>query len=230
MATTYAHASVTVQNLKDGGTIAQAGNIVTAETSTKAANPITNKVALMDMNAADDSVAENLGSRVLVNDGTAGLTDANNMVQDAHGIKKAVSGGTLAYNASATEWVMHGNNVTSTLSGAANTVLSPAGRAASTGDRGTENIKIIDRQLGDNTTEIDVLAEPSTQLHPERTKASDAGTRITFWNPNDNGSAGSVAVVSEIESTRAIPGALTYMQGGKLAKNDDYKARDSAES
>lgn len=34
----------------------------------------------------------------------------------------------------------------------------------------------------------------------------------------------------EANTTRALPGELTYMFGGKLPKQDNYKARDQRES
>lgn len=223
-ATTYANAAAAKAAQVEGGTVANAGNIDTD------VGPIKNDLALADMNPADDSVADNLGSRVVANDGTTGEGT------DSVGIAKAVSGGTLAYNASATEWVMHGGNVSATLGGVSNTVLGSAGSdLASAGDRGTENIKIDDRKLGLAASgDINVMAPMGSGIHSYRTKSADAGDRLTFVNSDD----GTDAVVSEIKSTRAIPGKLTYMFGRPNPANNNkdgdsyvtYKARDAKET
>jgi hypothetical protein len=219
-ATTYANAAAMKAAQVEGGTIAQAGDLDVAELTGEPTRPIKNQVLIADMNAADDSIPENLGSRVLANDGATGSTT------DRVGVTKAVSGGTLAYNAGSTEWIMHGNNVTKTIGGVANTVLVSASSDAAV-DRGTENIKIDDRKFGLAASgDINVLAAPSSEIHSERTKSADAGDRLTFVNSDD----GTPAVSSEIASSRSVPGRLTYRFGGATPKKDVYKASDEKEA
>jgi hypothetical protein len=218
--TTYANAAAMKAAQVEGGTIAQGGNLDITDATGEPTRPVKNQVLLADMNAADDSIPENLGSRVLANDGDTGSTT------DRVGIAKAVSGGTLAYNAGSTEWIMSGNNVTTTIGGVANTVLASASSDAGV-DRGTENIKIDDRKLGLAASgDINVLAAPSSEIHSERTKSADAGDRLTFVNSDD----GTDAVSSEIASSRSVPGKLTYRFGGAAPKKDVYKASDEKES
>lgn len=226
-ATTYANAAEMKAAQVEGGTIAQGGNLDVTEATGDPDRPIKNQVLLADMNAADDSIPEDLGSRVLVNDGVEDFTDLNDNTGDSHGIVKAVSGGTLAYNAGSTEWIMHGNDITKTIGGVANTVLASAGSDAGI-DRGTENIKIDDRQHGLAVSgDINVLAAPSDQIHPERTRdLTNAGGRLTFVNSDD----GTPALASEIAASRAVPGKLTYRFGGATPKKDVYKASDAYES
>ena len=73
-----------------------------------------------------------------------------------------------------------------------------------------------------------MLAVPSTQRVPGRTKGSDAGSASTFAAPDTGGSAS--LTDASITPTRAVPGELTYHFGG-VAKptTDEYKAKDSFE-
>ena len=73
---------------------------------------------------------------------------------------------------------------------------------------------------------FDVMARPSTEIVPGRTKGSNAGNATTMVNPAD----GSAAVANEIFPTRAVPGELTYHFGG-LGKptTDEYNAKDAYE-
>ena len=54
------------------------------------------------------------------------------------------------------------------------------------------------------------------------------GAALGFQDPEQAaGSATSVVLVSD---TRAVPGELTYMFGGKAPKRDEYKSREVFES
>ena len=48
------------------------------------------------------------------------------------------------------------------------------------------------------STSIDVLAQPSTAIHPERTKGADAGLSYTYAAPSGNGAIASSGVTSFI--------------------------------
>ena len=73
--------------VKDGGSIFQAGN---ADTTT---GPISNAVTIVG--TVDD--LRDVGAKVVANDGTGAATT------DRVGVAKALSGGTLAYNATASQ-------------------------------------------------------------------------------------------------------------------------------
>jgi len=205
----------------NGGAIVMAGN--------KASDsPVTKDMGLNTL--ADDRGAA-IGSVVVTNDGTGAATT------DRAGVGKAVSGGTLAFNPNALDkrddrsetWIMRG--VTTKLSDVANTVLL----GGNVGDGTYDNIHgtIADRKLGsDDDRAFDVLAVPSTQIVPGRTKGTGAGNANAFQNTTDT----TVAVASEIFPTRAVPGELTYHFGGlgrptnaKDGTDVNYKAKDSNE-
>lgn len=77
-------------------------------------------------------------------------------------------------------------------------------------------------------TLLDVLAVPSTDMVPGRTKAANAGVSQAYVAPSG---AGETAGTDDAANpTRAIPGELTYHFGGLAAPTtDEYKAKDSAE-
>jgi len=186
-------------------------------------SPIQNVKSEADL--ADDR-GESFGSKVVANDGTGGSTT------DRAGVTKAVSGGTLAYQASATEWVVRGGNVSTTLGGVANTQLIGGARdySGQINDDATQvaRTKISDRLVGSKANEaFDIYARPSTNIVPGRTKGSNAGLPSVFVNPAD----GTDAVASEIAPSNAVPGELTYHFGAlAVATTDEYKAKDVAES
>jgi hypothetical protein len=186
-------------------------------------SPIQNVKSEADL--ANDR-GESFGSKVVANDGT-GLDTT-----DRAGVTKAVSTGTLAYQADATEWVVRGGNVSTTLGGVANTQLIGGARdySGQINDDATEvaRTKISDRLVGSKADEaFDIYARPSTNIVPGRTKGSNAGLPSVFVNPAD----GTDAVASEIAPSNAVPGELTYHFGAlAVATTDEYKAKDVAES
>jgi hypothetical protein len=200
----------------DGGSIIKGGAVASD-------SPVTKSMTLADI--ADDFGAA-IGSKVLANDGTGSATT------DRVGVRKAVSGGTLAYKAGATKWVMQGGNVTSTLSGAANTALKSAA-ADSNGANATRdgiNQTSSHRVVGSGvSTSIDPLKAPSTTIKGYFTKGGDAGSSRNFIDPAVAGGVTSSAD-SAANATRAIPGELTYMFGGKNPENKDYKSKETPES
>lgn len=200
--------------VRDNGTIFNAGNVVST-------GPITNAVTLRD--AADD-FGESTGSKVVANDGTGAATT------DRAGVAKGVSGGTLAYDASATEWIMRGGNVATTIGGVSNTVLVSAGSdvaGAFTATRDNVNEINSTRRLGTGGT-FDLLAVPSTQITPGFTKGAGAGNAQNFVAPSG---AGDVATTDEAAApTRGVPGELTYRFGAPNPTQDEYKAKNVFEA
>ena len=198
----------------DGGTIVKAGNKATD-------SPITNDLSV---NTLADNVGDRaVGSKIVANVGTGASTT------DRAGLQSPASGESpqnfeLAFNASATQWVIRG--VSDTLGGASNTAIRQFG--GTIGDGRYDNIHgtIADRLIGSKADEaFDVMARPSTEIVPGRTKGSNAGNATTMVNPATGGSA-----TTGIFPTRAVPGELTYHFGG-LGKptTDEYKAKDAYE-
>lgn len=204
-----AYSAAGVKN--DGGTVVKGGNVASD-------SPMTNSLGV-DTLANDFGTS--FGSKVVAQADTG----------DKAGVAKAVSGGTLAYQAGATEWVVKGGNVSSTLGGVSNSILaSPARDTGDLNDFGTKaaRTKISDRLIGSKADEaFNMFARPSTDIVPGRTKGSNAGTVSTMVNPAD----GTPAVASEIAPSQAVPGELTYFFGElAVATTDEYKAKNVAES
>lgn len=202
----------------DGGTVVKGGNPASD-------SPMTKNLNLNELKTGSD-----YGSKVLANDGTGAATT------DPHGVQKVKSGGTggLAYSPARGErnFIIRaaGSEGAGKINNDASTFLtSPGAENGHVGVRGVSPIHgvIATRLLGSaSDVAYDVLAVPSTQRVPGRTKGTGAGNASTFVNPAD----GTSAVSTEIFATRAVPGELTYHFGG-LAKptTDEYKASDSNE-
>jgi len=204
-----AYSAASVKN--DGGTVVKGGGVASD-------SPMTNSLGL---NTLADDFGVSFGSKVVAQADTG----------DKAGVAKAVSGGTLAYSAGATEWVIRGGNVSTTLGGVSNDVL--AGAARDTGDLNdfaTEaaRTKISDRLVGSKADEaFNMFARPSSAIVPGRTKGSNAGNVSTMVNPAD----GTAAVATEIAPSQAVPGELTYFFGElAVATTDEYKSKIVAES
>lgn len=198
----------------DGASLAQAGN---ADTTT---GPITNSVTLISM--ADD-FGTSVGSKVVANDGTGAATT------DRVGVAKALSGGTLAYDATATQWIMRGGGVTSTLSNVATTALDTTAANWKGVVRDGVHDLITTRQLGTGGGTFDMYAKPSTDITPNFTKGAGAGTVVNYVAPS--GTGGHTGADNAATPTRSVPGELTYHFGGLAAPTtDEYKAKDAFES
>lgn len=200
---------------RNGGTVLAGGNI-------PAGSPMTKNLSLADI--ADD-LGKSYGSKVIAQVGTG------SQYTDRVGISGAVPGAVvdgvtvLGYTADSTEWVMKGGKVTTTLGGVANTSLI-GGAAGPNPTRDSTNQLETTRTVGDIS--INVLAVPSSGLHPERTRTG-GGVLKNFINPAVAGGATSSAD-SAANATRAVPGELVYMYGAKLPKQDNYKSKESFES
>tara|TARA_B100001059_G_C17827203_1_gene582148 strand:+ start:1444 stop:2085 length:642 start_codon:yes stop_codon:yes gene_type:complete len=204
-----AYSASSVKN--DGGSVVKGGNVASD-------SPMTNSLGLDTL--ADDFGAS-FGSKVVAQADTG----------DKAGVQKAVSGGTLAYQAGATEWVVKGGNVASTIGGVSNDALaSPARDTGDLNDFATEaaRTKISDRLIGSKSDEaFNMFARPSTAIVPGRTKGSNAGDVSTAADPT----TGSDTSTGAVAPTQAVPGELTY-HFGALAKatTDEYKAKNVLES
>ena len=211
------HTSVEV---RDNGTIFNAGNVATG-------GPITSVVTLRD--AADD-VGESYGSKVVA-------SVAGGSTTDSVGVSGAVAGTivdketSLGFNANATQWIMRGGNVTTTIGGVANTVLASAGSdiaGAFTATRDGINQINSTRTLGSSGV-FDLNATPSTEITPGFTKGLGAGGVQNFVDPAA-GDGTSVSADGAAAPTRTVPGELTYRFGAPNPTNDVYKSKDVKET
>lgn len=204
-----------------GGTVIQAGS--------NAAGVMTKNLSLADIADKFDDVT---GSKVVVNDGTGAATTDRAGLQSARGTGGGGTG-TVGFSpdkdATRSEaFIMRG--VTTKLNGAAMTAeMGPALNGNFNNGTIKDNIhgKIADRKIGSaSDVAMDVLAVPSTQIVPGRTKGTGAGNANAFQNTTDT----TVAVASEIFPSRAVPGELTYHFGAAGGPTtDEYKAKDSNE-
>lgn len=209
-------ASTTVKGAgkkNNGGTIVNAGNVAPN-------SPVTSTLGLNELHANAD-----YGSKVVANDGTGGSTS------DPWGVTKAVSGGTLAYYPSAVagerNFILRAaGDSASKVNNTATSVLNVPGAEYAGVDRSSIHKLVSTRRLGsDADATFNILARPSTQVVPGRTKGTGAGNANNYVNM-----AGSTANDDAATPTRSVPGELTYMFGSITPKNDSYKARDSYES
>ena len=200
----------------DGGTVIQGGAIV-------AGDPITSDLGI---NTIADNVGERtVGSKIVANVGTGASTT------DRVGVSGAIAAGaadgvSIAFNAGPTNWVMKGNNVTTSLGGNANTALKAGAGAIESEAKEVARTKISDRLIGSKADEeFDITARPSTEIVPGRTKGSNAGNSSALVNPAD----GTAAVAAEIAPSRSVPGELVYRTGAANPVQDDYKKRNENE-
>lgn len=200
----------------DNGTIFNAGNIA-------ADGPVTNAVTLRDAAKQTDADISAVGSKVVANDGTGAATT------DRAGVAKGVSGGTLAYNAGPTEWIMRGGNVAATIGGVANTILVSAGSdvaGAFTATRDNVNEINSTRRLGTGST-FDMFAVPSGHINAGFQVGAGAGNAQNFVQADDGSTA---SADNAAAPTRGVPGELTYRFGGPNPSGADYKAKDVFEA
>ena len=200
----------------DGGTVIHGGS--------NAAGVMTKNISLADI--ADD-FGESFGSKVVANDGTGSATTDRAGVQTARGTGSGGTG-TIGYNATATKWVVQGGNVTTTLNNAANTKLI-GGAADSEGmDATRSNVTSNNKRKKIGDTVIDILKNPTTTINGFVTSRTGAGDDVNMVRPS--GAGDEAASDNEANTTRAVPGELTYMFGGKNPKQDQYKGKDTPES
>jgi hypothetical protein len=219
MATTNAHSSVTAK-VNDGGTAVAAGEGSDVITVVK--------------NLNDMATGSEYGSKVKAD------TDGGAATADPHGITTAkTGGGGLAYfpdhRAGDRNFIVRGaGDEAGKINNVASALLRQTGAEFDGVGRDTIHHTIADRKLGSHdpgaaaTAAFDILAVPSTQVVPGRTKGTGFGAALAF---NATTGDGTVAATDDAATpTRAVPGELTYHFGG-LAKptNDLYKARDGSD-
>lgn len=211
MASTTVNGSGTRNN---GGTIVNAGNVALN-------GPVTNVIGLNELHANAD-----YGSKVVANDGTGGSTS------DPAGVTKAMSSGTLAYFPSTVagerNFIMKSaGDSAAKINNVATNLLSVPGAEYAGVNRSSMHKIVKTRRLGAySDASFNILARPSTQVVPGRTKGTGAGNASNFVQMDGSTAASDDAATT----TRAVPGELTYMFGAIVPLNDDYKARDSYEA
>ena len=221
MATTNAHQSVTAK-VHDGGTVVRGGNIGGDGDTAK----MTKNLSLADVNGATND--GRTGGRVVANHGV----EANTF--DQVGIQTVRGAGTLAYFPDARAAEGRNRNFIMRQAGTTNAGrindVSVTNLHIAAGDvatsRGSEPIhdSVVNRNRGDYS--INVLAAPSTAIHPERT-LTGSGVAANYVQADDGTTQ---ATDDAATPSRAVPGDLTYHFGG-LGKptTDEYKARNAYE-
>lgn len=205
--------STAANRKNNGSTLLHAGNVASDSS-------VTRNLTMLEV--ADDFGAQ-IGSKVVEIGGSGASTT------DRFGVTRAVAAGTLAYQATATKWVMRGGNVTQTLAGVANTVLVSAG--ADFNGAIKDNIHELNSSYmyGSGGGTFNMYAVPSTEITPNYTKGGDAGSNRAFVAPSGAGDV--TAVDNAAAPTRSVPGELTYHYGGLTGPTtDEYKAKDVYES
>jgi hypothetical protein len=197
--------AVGLGEVRDGGTVLRGGS--------NAAGVMTKSLSLAEI--ADDQ-GQSYGSKVVSKGGAAEY--------DRVGVDKAVSGGTLAYKAGSTEWVVKGGNVSTTLGGVANTTLI-GGQAGP--DPVRDNIAGLETTRDYGDVDIDVLAAPASGISSYRT-ITGGGSEVNYINPAVAGGATNSAD-SAANTTRAIPGEFVYRDGSANPIQDDFKSKEAPE-
>ncbi len=199
--------------VRNGGTVIKGGS--------NAAGVMTKNLSLASL--ADDDGAS-FGSKVIAQVGTG------SEFTERVGISGAVAGNVtegstvLGFNANATQWVMKGGNVTTTLGGNSNTSLI-GGAAGPDPNRSSVAANRKTQTVGD--IDLDILADPASGISSNVT-ITGGGVSKSYINPVVAGGAATTGV--DPIGTRSVPGELVYRFGGADPKQDDYKAKDAEES
>lgn len=213
------HFGTAATEKRDGGSVVMAGNVA-------AGDPITVSKSNIDLGTGDDGY----GAKVVANNAVSdGSTKDNTGIGTAFG--GHLTSGTLAYQPTLSnpQYIIRGvlgriNNAFTFASG----VVATPGSSATTAYDGIAQTN-ADVRLGSGvSTEINVLAKPSTNINPARTKGADAGLAFSFITPSGDGNEVSNDTAGQGARTRAAD--LTYMQGGKTPNRTQYKDIELAES
>jgi hypothetical protein len=110
-------------------------------------------------------------------------------------------------------------SVTTHIGGVANSAIQFGGSVVTSNEGlGTVRTVVNTRRVGDHaTTAFDVLARPSTNIAPGRTKGNNAGDLSTFINSED----GTAALASEIDGSKTVPAEFTFRTGAALPVNSN---------
>jgi|TARA_R100001129_G_scaffold149155_3_gene111016 hypothetical protein len=216
MATIAASGAYPVAEKRDGGTVVMAGNIADGD-------PITLAKSNVDFGRI---AGEPYGAKINLNDGAGVGTDKQ------FGIVNAIasSGGTFAYQPTADDPQFLIRGYASKINNSADTTIQIVGSdfGGFGYDGVSDSIKHVHAGSGASTS-IDVLAQPSTSIHPERTKGADAGLSYTFAAPSGNGAIASSGDRNAL-SPLTHPSPLVYMQGSPTPNSDEYKSPETYES
>ena len=205
--------------VNNGGTVAHGGAIT----------GVTQSLDLNDING-DLDVSARYGSKVVAKTGAGSGNPTNATNPD--GIQTSKGSGSLAYNRARGDdmnWIIRAAGETNAgkINNTATTKLHiPAAHVDD--NHGRHPLPVVSTKKH-GVRQIEVTARPSTARHPEAGGSNWSGTpggANVFQNTEDP----TVALLSEVQDTRAIPGELTYMFGGKVPKSDDYKSKEIYES
>jgi len=208
--------STTANKVNDGATVLHGGNVDTN------AGIVTRNFQMTE--TTDGVPAKSIGSKVYEIGGSGAATT------DRAGTTKAVAAGTIAYTMTANNWLIVGGNHTTTIGGVANTIMQ-GGNTDFNGQQTTRSSiqsTLSTYKLGEGGGTFDVYAVPSTDITPNYTKGSNAGSLSTHVAPSGGGIH--AATDDAANPTAAVPGELTYMDGSAEPITDEYQARDSANS
>jgi len=172
-----------------------------------------------------DDFGESVGSKIVANDG------AGSAITDRVGVAKVIAGssGTLAYDSTATQWIMRGGGVTTTLSNIAYTDFATPGADYNGAIKDNVHQLLTTRRLGTGGGTFDLYATPSGHISSNFIKGSNAGNVQNYVAPS--GTGGHTAVDNAAAPTRSVPGELTYHYGALAAPTtDEYKAKNTFES
>tara|TARA_Y100000593_G_scaffold91930_1_gene182059 strand:- start:2867 stop:3598 length:732 start_codon:yes stop_codon:yes gene_type:complete len=176
------------------------------------------------------------GGRVVMQSGINGA-DPQIGVATAVGFsagQEATGSGTLAFNpdpadrtASDPQFIIRG--VATTINNTSNTTLQSRGSTyrVSDGSAAEKAVTTSVQQGAYASAEIDVLAQPATGTHPERTKGAGAGTA---YNLNTASGSYGTGLSEDVRVGRSFGGGINFMQGGAVSSGTDYKPRDTYES
>ena len=209
--------------VNNGGTVAHGGAIT----------GVTQSLDLNDINGAIDVTAR-YGSKVVAKTGSGGTDGDPTNVTNPDGIQTSKGSGSLAYNRARGDdmnWIIRGAGETN--AGKINTTATtklhiPAAHVDD--NHGRHPLPIISTKKH-GVRQIEVTARPSTARHSEaggsNWSGSPGGANVFTDSADDGINPATLALVSD---TRAIPGELTYMFGGKEPARSDYKSKESYES
>lgn len=196
--------------INNGATVAHAGNAP----STGATNNAGLGQVLGAGSNSDMKPAKNDQSAITETEGaTVGNRNENGGVIEARG----VGTGTFAYNNQ--RGVMR--RVSTTINGAANTVLQTGGVGEGKGP-GTPVETFYPLPRYSYTATGAILAKVNSPGGVDAATGWD--TAKNFIDPAQAGGA-TASTDSAANPTRAIPGELAYMESAKTPKQDDYKAK-----
>jgi len=205
---------------RDGGTVIKGGNVA-------ANSPMSKTISEAEL--ADDQGGP-LGSKVIASDG------AGTQYTDKHGIKDAIGTAVtdgvtqLGYQANAQEWVVQGGNVTTTLGGVAYTDLIGGAADIEGANPNRDSTYQLEKGVQYGVVDIDILAAPASGYQSWVTKSGNTGVPFDYVRPSGAGDVAASGSDGAANTTRSVPGELTYMFGGKLPTGVQYKAKDSYES